>query len=774
MRAHSSEIHEFVAQLGAGDADVDVRVIQLHAGQLLSDIFEDVRIADTHGGRRALPLVVRLPILCQIDKDCLTLDKAALSLSEFWDAGHMTSWESQFRRIPDRSVQILFSHDGRLCLSGNINPVWTRSYPRVYVDAEALNRIRYAEMQFLLSRSRAVLPEIHHSSYKLPSKRFARSFVRVGNIQYDRDAIDAVLFWLIPHLTDCAGILTDTWSISSLAMAASGFASNYFKRAAVPVEMLRSYADGSDASRQQIERSISRLVAEIPISAPATDKLLCLVSASQKGQLAMRIEDALTSGCPRYFDFVTLFSLSAENRYPALLDLSGDARFQALDDDEIDARDAIEIDPQVYFPLTYHDSVHRITKQIAERSADFLNAYRGKNVVKVHRTHFGVVPYNRHHAVHLDTVNLIGTMRFVRELNKILDDLLPRPSLIVHAEHPAGEKLAAACLRYFKRKSLSIRAFAHPSLGEPDSKAMQTPTESEMFSLLREFDETASILVLDDAFITGRRINQYNTNLRTLEFRGKIHFLVAVARPPREKSWKDAQKRLANRGDDLEPHSVKAVEQVILPNWNQNDCPWCIEKALYEKFEESGVLPTYLADRRRSLEQANGLTDDLFLRYEGYPVAALGPRSFYVKKPATQAEAFAGIASAVQHLRDDDSGKKPALGRRHFPVSTVLEHSDYLLQTWTDSVFRASFLRAAFWDELTYADDAKEEQRSKDIADLIQQRESTNGHDISLELILACLIGKCSLPNDPQVAKEVSERCTSGAADFLLERLMKK
>ncbi len=55
-----------------------------------------------------------------------------------------------------------------------------------------------------------------------------KNFIRVGNIQYDRDAIDAIFFWLLPQLKDVAAIVTDTWSISSIALNVARLCEAYF------------------------------------------------------------------------------------------------------------------------------------------------------------------------------------------------------------------------------------------------------------------------------------------------------------------------------------------------------------------------------------------------------------------------------------------------------------------------------------------------------------------------------------------------------------------
>jgi hypothetical protein len=760
-------MHDFVAELGIGNTSATVRVVQMRAGQTFEDIFDRVREADLAEGRLALPLIIRLPIVEQIPKAELTKKARFSGLSRFFRA---QLDQEAFRRVPDRPVHILTSEAGRAHVTVNINLRWDFASPGIIRRAAVLHDIRRAELSYILEQSRAILAELPGSYYKVPSGRFTRSFIRVGNIQYDRDAIDGLLFWLMPHLSDCAGILTDTWSISSLALAAGSFASSYYGGRSRPVEVLRSYADGSDFAERQMRDSISHLVAECSKPSVTQSKLLCLVSATHSGSLKNKLDEVLRDLHGEFaFDFLPIFSLSSDNTHPPMLDLSTDTRFAAITDIDIASRTVVEIDPQVYFPLSFTDAVHGINIKIAQESRSFLDGYRGRDVVRVHQTHFQNGSPDRHHAIYLDTLKLVKTKRFVGRLNKILASLNPAPSLIVYSEHVAGQELGRACERYYSRKGLAIATFIHATLGPPPKSHKISPLEKELFSAIKALGKADTILVIDDAFITGRRINQFNTNLRSyLKYAGKIQFLVGVARPSSDKDWTKCTRRLSHREDNLPPHDLKSVEKIILPNWNENRCPWCEEHRLYDRLAESAELPTALKSRQIKLEARDqGLTDDLFLNFHQYEKLSLGPKSLFVKNPATQAEVFAGVAASIQHLRDGITSNLPPLGKRRFPVSTILEHRDYLLETWTDSVLRASFLRACDREELCYADRDMEAARTEVMKELIVQ-EDINAHDVSMEFVLAALVGKSDLLTKTNIAETIRRRCKEGVADFLL------
>jgi hypothetical protein len=100
--------------------------------------------------------------------------------------------------------------------------------------------------------------------------------------------------------------------------------------------------------------------------------------------------------------FVALFALGRHD-IPCLHDLSSDARFALLEDQEDRRSEPVAIDPQVYFPLHFEDSVIQIDKALADKSRSFFDRYVGARVIEVHRDHRENTGRPRHHAIHLAT-----------------------------------------------------------------------------------------------------------------------------------------------------------------------------------------------------------------------------------------------------------------------------------------------------------------------------------------------------------------------------------
>lgn len=147
----------------------------------------------------------------------------------------------------------------------------------------------------------------------------------------------------------------------------------------------------------------------------------------------------------------------------------------------------------------------------------------------------------------------------------------------------------------------------------------------------------------------------------------------------------------------------------------------------------------------------------------------LGPESLFANFGANQAEAFAAVASALQYLRSASTPDRPPLGPRQFPVSTVLNHEDYLCSKWTDSILRAAFLRAASSEELTYADAGRENARIQALEDLLVQ--SADGeHDIALEILLASNLGKCRVRFEDDLIDTLAQFGAADASSYMAER----
>jgi hypothetical protein len=767
----TNAVHSFTVQIeGEDDALVEAQVVQMHLGMSLEALFGEIYDLKLEGRLRTEMLIVRLPVEENWTAEAFTAEEIARpTVARTQRLFRRREADGDiFARVRDRAVHILTSNKGRHALTSNLNPHWTDDpLERCGITvAKALSAISKAEFEHILNGSRAVLMSAPRSMFRAPSGRLIRSFVRVGNIQYDRDAIDAVFFWLLPHLDRVGAILTDTWSISSMAMNVARLCEAYFGGSRRVVEMLPSYNDGSPEAKARTRKVVERLDADHRTMNSDQDVMLCLISATQTGSLTQQLTEIFETSALRLRPRpIALFALGATD-IPSLHDLTQDPRFRLLDEPAERASEPVQIDPQVYFPLRFEDTVIEISKSVADRARPFFDRYLGTGLIEVHRTHSDSAGRVRHHAIHLVTERLVDVRAFVEAFEQKLADLPSWPKLIVSPRHPAGRALAELAREYFERANHICPVFAHDTLylGTGDG---------ELSEIIASAKETDALLVVDDVLLTGTRLAQYQRYTRTAGYKGRIDYLVGIARPKDPQVWVKSTQILTRRGTGLPRHTLNYVDMVILPDWREHDCPWCIELRLYLRWSQIAPLPEQLASRQEVLQGATaaGLTNELFLQIPNIPALALGPDSFFTNQGAYQAEVFAAVAAALQHLRTDITADRPQLGPRHFPISTVLNHDDYLCAKWTDSILRTTFLRAATVDELTYADSNKEDVRTQHLMDLVVQ-EGEGEHDIAPEILLAAALGKCRvrLTDDLKARLEAFGMGEVGA--YFLDRLM--
>ena len=756
-------MHVFTADLDAGDGTIPVLLAQHSVGQSLEALFETL-YTDFAEARRGSAWIILRPdvrdrfapadLVATLTHDNTAAPTESPFLTALRDA--RSDPELSFARLLDTPVVVLHADGDELRVSDNVNPAASdAAFAARGVNEEAmLATLRSKEMACLVERSRALLPVIPGSFYRAPSDRLARAFLRVGNIQYSRHAIDAVCFWLLPYTRDCDAVLVDTWSISSIGFALAGLMGAVRGKAPLPVEMLSQYQDRSPERMALAAEALDRLSAELSAGTSAEEdgppkRVACVLSATHTGSL-VEVLDSLVemSGFGLELSFIALFQMGADLGIPSLCDISTTPEFRPLEPDEGKGRTVVEVDPRSYFPLSHADVELCARVRHAQAAREFMEVFGGLNVVSVHRDHRPDGP-TRHHAFHIDTERLIATPAFRDRAAAQLLALEPRPMLIVTPAHAAAHELGAFASAVLSNMG-PVPHYEHSSLSFSETEPERT-SDQALRQMLMALGPEGAVLILDDAFITGTRLSGYQNRLRAMGCRARVHYHVAVARPADPSVWTQAKTMLGWRPPpDRVPFAVNTVETtftICLPNWQERDCPWCAEQRLYERVVvEGGELPPFFAARRSRLVDGHeaGLSNDAALQ-DGFATAMrLERSSIFAPEGASQAETFAAVASALQTLRTVPEADLPKLGPRRHPLSTVLKATEYLRDTFTDSIVRAAFLRAAIPEEIVYADAAREADRQSLIEAIVSDA-SAHVSDLSHEIILASALGKGDL-----------------------------
>jgi hypothetical protein len=658
------------------------------------------------------------------------------------------------QRIPSLPIYLLGSQNFSHFLSGNLNPLANDPFEGSNTD-ELLAEVQQVELAMYATHSNALLTTTGSRYFRAPSMKYCQHFMRVGNIQTSRSAIDAVFFWLLPWFKDCSAIITESWTVSSTALNAARLLSRYdpHRHSRCRVDMFSAYHDNSLALHLEAE-DILRRVLPLP-----TDKVLLLVSSCMSGNLIRQFKEVFhISGFESSrWRCGAIYSLGDQHSVPALCDATrfvpngGFAFSETLPQDAT----VIEIDRRTYFPLRIEENKINLKKDETVKYRDFFNAYRKTNLFCVHRNCYEqrgrCSRYLRHHAVDLDLTAILAIDPFASRFSESVRKIAPTPRLIVTPPHQAGIRMAETAQGLLSASGAKVEILVHPDL-----KFSENDPWCDRFS---RFEENDAILIIDDVSVTGSRMARFAQSLRALKFRGRIHFRVGIARPESEKRWKKVCGQLQFRLNGTE-HTVEAIHEVVLPNWHRKKCPWCVEQRFYtESLSNLKPFDERLSKRLQRLnadEFSEPLITDIFLSDPSCPFPPLAGGSIFLDEGATQAALFAAAASLLQRMRVSEA--LPKMPPPNYPEISVIDPGNYLFDDdrFPEDSIRAAIMRGAMVHELQSPRNEDEVSRAE-VATTAMLEESTVKPMI-LEIMLQSKLGK--LPPLP---------LTAGQENFLKE-----
>lgn len=707
-------------------------------------------------------------------------DIIIVRLNERPPAGDIELWAKEklsplhAARAPRASVHLLYLRDHRIGLTRNLGST-PEGLPSEDERASLVEWLREEELREFVRRSSAMFPSKGNIHYRSPSKHYCNVFLRVGNVQMGRHQIDAISFWLLPHLRSADALLTDTWSISSLALNTLRLLTLHEPdREPADFDMLSCYQDGTldvSSDTRQVLRHLSRR---------GKRRVLVVVSTVMSGSSLRRLKSDIESAglALSGFDFVAIYKLDKACAVPFLCDLSG-----GLDGETFEAHaeprpecSTVEIDPHTYFPLHVVERFVAVEKADPQKRAgidaakEFVDAYKGTESISIHRN---AVDSNgmkqRHHAVYLDVCRMLAVERFQLRFREALAFHESSPCAIVVPPHDAALEMAEFAMRHFEARF----GRRPPLVVHAQLSGLEANWSRDHF-LGASAD--ACLLILDDVSTTGGRLFAYQKNLREV-FAGRIHYLIGVARPSHPKEWAVRERNLRYRAEHNDrPHRLSALETFLLPDWHEDDCPWCKENIALEHLAETLDLPEALmrmvSERRRTLVNAktsNGLRGEAFW----YPADGVAPSMtqnslFLGHEGSTPADVVASVASVLQHLRVVSTGL-------HFgyPHLSILEPTDYLGGTFTDVVLRLALMRGAHRRELQCWKDESEEKRRTFVNGLVQRRIESERDQEALLLHLAVEVALHKLPA-PKLSEEDWQGLDHSQAGQLLRRVCGK
>ena len=566
---------------------------------------------------------------------------------------------------------------------------------------EFLVALRAAELATLLRKSGAIFKLSKGFYFRSPSGALVDHFLRVGNMQQSVSALDRCFFWLLPFLNEVEDLLIDTWSISSIALNAIRRLDTYTKciRAPQPtLEFLSRYPNDRNVLCYEELQRIAETYRQY-----GTRHVLLIISVSVTGQVENRLRKFFASQIPdALLDVVSLYQL-AKTKEPTLcgfyeeepLVIRTNAR------GNVGKRQVYDIDPVTYFP-NIMDSRNEKRIEITRdyiRDKEFFNQYAGKECFYVHRDSLDLERYRlRHHAFYIDVSKMLQTDVFRNKLqNHLSVEISKVPSMIVAPNHKSGKALVDQTLGILAEK-----------FGEPPRSYLANRLSDdapEALNLLTTLSTEAEILILDDVLVTGNRLSQYQEQFRTHNYKGRICYIVGVARCKgpeafarlvKQFSWNDHLQRRAN--------SVVAVESILLPDWDDEDCPWCREHRCLSHLLYNSSSHAYsesmstLGQSRISYlreSQSDGLKSHVLWTPTDESELKLGPTSLFISgKGINQGDVAVAMASALQHMRQSE----PYLGQI-FP-RVMLHHGELFMKKWSDPILTFLLWRLATVNEI--------------------------------------------------------------------------
>ncbi len=618
-------------------------------------------------------------------------------------------------RFPSASIQILSTHNYQHLIGDNLSQVCDRTLVSKTNTTTFLNCLRNLELREMIRLSDSLLIADRNYKFRLPSRAFSDYFLRVGNLQTNSHNLDTLFFWMLPHLAGVEGILVDTWSIGSIALNCSRLVERYDpkRKHNFRVEIQGSYVDSTPETRSELSNLIERA------SNRFSSQFLFVFSATMTGRSMQNAISTLESKklSPHLMQLLVLYRLADNNvqfrekPVPHLCDF-GETDLYCFATEHPQQKTAIGIDRSTYFPVFVKEKQVYLLKTIASKNADFFRNYESSNCIRVHADNNVGSQYYRHHGIYLDIMGMLQEHCFQRKLKTIIEKFPQAPQLIIVPPHDAGEALADFIATHCEKiMGFRPQVVIHLDLGHSDSPAI-TPREQQdlrtIHKSLRALKNTDTIVVLDDVVTTGRRLLLYQKRLRDIEYKGQIHYLIGVQRMPSATAFNQLEATLTPNILGKQ-HEVISVESVVLPNWDRNNCPLCVEKALLTELivERSLQVSDWMNSRLQLLKEATnvGLSDNVFLQPPNTSPMKLTINSFFAGPDAPQSVVLGSVASAIQELREWDNSEK-RLQPTGFPVRSVFAAKD--LCRYTDGILRASILRSLVPKELQRTSPEKE------------------------------------------------------------------
>ncbi|MCF6328494.1 MAG: hypothetical protein L3J02_01670, partial [Henriciella sp.] len=383
----------------------------------------------------------------------------------------------------------------------------------------------------------------------------------------------------------------------------------------------------------------------------------------------------------------------------------------------------------------------------------------------------------RHHAFHIDAKRLIGSEPFGMRLKQLVSakSIDGNDGVLVVPDQTGSLFLESFCAAASITKH-DINVFSVPSLG------IETP-EQNLIDFLRN-EKNRTLFVLVPISITGYSLQRLQVRLREIvegpeNIQSNIHLFLGVLRPPDQRKIDEISRHFFNQEGSSRTGSIQisVVESLVLPNWQEHQCPWTRELKAISRTLKSESLPSEIDRLFRARlrvvrsSAATGLrTKDVFFVpfADPYLVFNSGSRfldraKMFVRRSknrdsarnafsglllpdASEADLNCAVASSIQRWRERVG--RTSLNPVCIDASTISNNNG----------FNESKLRAALWRSLTPTELRYGSRAGSDFVSMVDRvfqngSTDTNFTKLELEAILA-------------FGREVPRVCSTTIADW--------
>jgi orotate phosphoribosyltransferase len=498
-----------------------------------------------------------------------------------------------------------------------------------------------------------------------PSLRHTNRFVRIANVIQDIGSLETLAFWAAEYIAQADAILLDTWSIAAIPLRAM----QLIERNQLELDALPGHPNLLPTESRIVVQQLARRMRP-------EARILFLQSAIGSGSSSTIIGSMfheLASNCE--ISSVAIYGLGGDNNdIPTLCSLQDNPPTFVLPD-ECTACTAgsvrVPVDPYSYEIGAAHppDVALRAADHLPKARA-FIERYGGNDgAFRVHRND----PNDgRHHAFYIDVAHLLTDAGFRAALTERLRHI--DADLVVIPPHGAGRALAAVAHEVLNKPILEHDDLNSAHLAQEDTQRLAAARQ---------------LLILDDTVITGSRLTRYTRSLRESNAElTRITYLVAVARPSSPTALQ--QLRMGLTKNYRWQATLDAVEELPLPRWFADECPWCAEATVLARV--SALLsepPQWLTERLLALQAWRMGLDAPLLLLPGNEPRAVGDHSPVAPAGTRSTQLVFTLAAGLQALRHDEDEKKRL--KLDFPVARYFAERNF--SNYNEVLLRACLLR---------------------------------------------------------------------------------